>query len=98
MERAMPFLLQLPGMNPNVMGKKYAALLEMDPDEMMLEGIPSIQALNSMFGKMAAPTSGNPAEQGAQGGDNAERPPETAPGGQPAMPAGSEAGIGQVVN
>ena len=97
LERAMPFLLQLPGMNPMVIGRKYASLLELDPDEMMLDGIPSIQALNSMFGKMAAPTNTNPAEQGGQGGDNAAQPPGTAQGAQPAMPSGDEAGIGEAV-
>lgn len=98
LERAMPFLLQLPGMNPNVIGRKYATLLELDPDEMTLEGVPSIQAINSLFGKMGAPTSANPADQGGQGSDNTERPLDTEQGAQPAMPAGTEVGIGEAVH
>jgi len=101
MERGMPALLQMPNMNPVVLGRKYATLLDMDPDELILEGLPSIQALNAMFGKMggAGPMgSPAPAAQGPAGGDNQEQPPGMTPGPQPAQPSGDEIPAGEFIN
>ncbi len=98
MERGMPYLLQLPGINPMPVGKKYLQLLEMDDDleEAIVEGLPSISALNAMASKSAtlAPgqETGNPATspnaQGPAGAQNAPGPQqnENEPGGQPAYP------------
>ena len=79
MERGMPYLLQLPGVNPYPLGQRYADLLEIDLDEIIVEGMPSITALNAQNGS-AQPVSDDPNAQGGQGGDNA------------AMPAQNEAG------
>jgi hypothetical protein len=99
LERGMPALMQLPGINPTVLGRKYATLLDMNPDELVMDGLPSVQALNSMFGKMAGPPmSSAPDAQGGQGGANQEKPPEAAPGGQPAHPSGDEMTAGEHIN
>lgn len=93
LERAMPFVLQLPGFNPLPLAKKYAHLLDLDPEDAFVEGLPSITAMNqAMKPTMGAPPAGNdPNQQGSQGADNAERPPGNEPGAQPAFP-GPQAG------
>ena len=100
MERAMPYLLQMPGINPIPLAEKYATLLELDVEEMVAEGVPSIMALNAMMAKAAAiqPGSGAPSQQGgdpmnspeaqgAQGNLNGGNPQTQQAGPQPAMPA-----------
>lgn len=88
MERGMQYLVQLPGIPPAVLGRKYAELLNFDPDEFVIEGLPSITAINAMMSKMAQGGAGpnDPNAQGPQGGQNAEKGPGAAPGSQPAMP------------
>lgn len=88
MERGMPYLLQLPGMNPAPLGRKYANLLEIDMDDIVVEGLPSIQALNAQAGK--APTAGagtanDPAAQGNKGAANQTSTQTNEPGPQPAF-------------
>lgn len=101
LERALPYLIQLPGINPVPLAQRYADLLELDISDFVLEGMPSIQALNALFGRISAPT-GNPETdpnaQGGQGAMNAPSTQENEPGAQPAMPGGGEAGIGQAIN
>jgi len=99
LERAMPVVLQLPGTKPDPFVAKYAMLLDVDPEEAVAAGMPSIQAMNAMVGKMggaggpgAAPTgdpSTDPNMQGGQGAMNAAGPQQNAqtPGPQPAYPA-----------
>lgn len=92
MERGMPFLIQMPGVNPMVLGEKYANLLELDSDELFVPGLPSITAANSVAGKGGAePGTGDPQSdpnaQGAEGAANTEQPPGHEPGAQPAFPA-----------
>jgi len=91
MERGMPYLLQLPGVNPYPLGRRYADLLEIGFDEIIIEGMPSIQALNAQMGKAAvagaAGTEDDPAAQGGEGADNAPSTVVNEPGPQPSYQA-----------
>lgn len=88
-ERAMPFIAQLPGSSgiaPEVL-REYLDLLDIDVEDKTLEGLPSIQALNSMMAKPAGPPGAmdgdqqaagadprsDPTQQGAAGADNAQQ-------------------------
>ncbi len=90
MERGIPYLLQMPGVNPKVLVRKYTALLDMDADEISAEGLPSITALNALASKAAAGGGdpNDPKAQGPQGSQNTKGPQqnENEPGGQPAYP------------
>jgi len=90
MERGMPYILQLPGMNPTPIAKRYLDLLEIDLEEAIIEGMPSITALNSQMGSMGNTqgTGGpnDPNQQGDKGADNAEKPDQNEPGPQPGFP------------
>jgi hypothetical protein len=101
MERAMPVLIQIPGVNPTPLGRKYCDLLDLDFDEMMVEGMPSIVAMNAMAGKQAQGATGDPSTdpnaQGAEGGNNAAKPAEGQPGAQPEYP-GPQAGMSKIIN
>lgn len=101
LERALPYLLQIPGVNPNALARRYADLLELDIDDLIIQGLPSITALNALFGRVAPGTGDaqtDPNQQGAEGGQNAPNPEVNEPGAQPAMPGGQEMVSGQVVN
>ena len=96
MERGMPYLLQLPGVNPYPLGRRYADLLEIDLDDIVIEGMPSIQALNAQMAKPAEPglsdpkaagTENDPNAQGGNGANNQPSPQKNEPGPQPAFPA-----------
>lgn len=89
----MPFVLQLPGVNPVPWSQKYLDLLDVDAEDAIVEGLPSITAVNAMAGRAAAaqPGTGNPASdpaaQGSAGAQNAPQAPGTPPGPQAAFPA-----------
>jgi hypothetical protein len=85
-ERAAPYLIQLPGVNPIPFVKKALDLLDIDLEEGVAEGMPSIAALNSLAGTPPPPL-GGPAAQGPQGGNNQPQPGGNEPGAQPAYPA-----------
>ena len=94
MERGMPYLLQLPGVNPYPLGRRYADLLEIDLDDIVIEGMPSIQAINSMAGKAqtagaggagGAGTENDPNAQGVEGNNNQTSTQENEPGAQPSF-------------
>lgn len=90
LERAMPYLTQMPGVSPKPLAKKYAALLDLDPDELNAEGAPSMTAINAMMAKMAmggGAGPGDPAAQGAEGATNAPSTQTNEPGPQPGYPA-----------
>lgn len=92
MERAIPYLTQVPGVQPGPIVKKYAPLLDMDPEELYAEGMPSMTALNAMMAKMAVGGGmggGDPTAQaqGPQGSQNAPGTQTNEPGPQPAYPA-----------
>lgn len=91
LERGMPYLVQIPGLNPAVFAKRYLELLDIDVEDAFVEGLPSITALNAMMGKGAGQAgTGDPATdpgaQGAQGGQNAPQQPGRQAGPQPAFP------------
>lgn len=89
LERAMPYLQNLPGLNPAPIIRRYADLLDIDPEEMMAEGMPSMTAINAMMAKMAmGPTGGDPAAEGTAGATNAPTTQPNEPGPQPAYPTG----------
>lgn len=85
LERAMPFVQLIPGINPAPLAKKYVDLLDLDPEETVAEGMPSIAALNQMASKPVMAS--DPNAQGSQGADNSARPAGNEPGSQPAFPA-----------
>jgi hypothetical protein len=97
MERGMPYLVQIPGINPKGIAKKYVTLLDLDPDEIMIDGMPSIVAQNAMASKAAQQQPGtgdsesDPQQQGGEGAQNAPGPGpnQNEPGAQPAFPAPS---------
>jgi hypothetical protein len=93
-ERGAPFLLQMPELSPQWLGRRLLEALfeDVDIEEAFASGMPSITAMNAMASKAAAqPGTGDPATdpaaQGSEGGDNAERPPEEPQGPQPAYPS-----------
>ena len=93
MERAMPYLIQMPGVNPATVAKRYCDLLDLDAEEFLVDGLPSITAVNAMMTKQAGvqPGTGDPATdpnaQGDAGGENAPQAAQNEPGPQPAFPA-----------
>jgi hypothetical protein len=99
MERALPQLLQIPGVNPIPLARKYCDLLDLDLDEMIVEGMPSIVAMNQMVGKAMGAGAGaadDPNAQGPQGGNNAEKPAQGNEGPQPEYP-GPQAGLSRMI-
>jgi hypothetical protein len=104
-ERALPFLMQLPGSSAIAIPllKDYLNLLDIDVDELELKGMPSIQAVNAALMKPAQITADPnqntqgadprtaPDQQGAQGADNA---PQATPSGQGQAPYPTSAGLG----
>lgn len=89
MERGMPYLLQLPGVNPYPLAKRYADLLEINIDDIIVEGLPSITAINAQMGKNNTGQPGgeggpsDPNQQGNNGANNAPAPMGNEPGPQP---------------
>lgn len=95
MERGMPFITMLPNVNPVPIAKRYLGLLDIDVEEAIVEGMPSITALNAMASKPpAAPTGAGPDDpnaQGDKGGNNAPGPNQAnEPQGQPGYDAPGE--------
>jgi len=94
LERAWPALSQIPGINPEPLGAKYADLLDIDFADLSRAGTLSIVAQNAMAKPPAAPPqTTDPGQQGAHGAANAPQAPERPPGAQPAFPAPGEAGL-----
>lgn len=94
-ERAAPFLIQFDNVSMKPLAEKYASLLDLDPEELIIDGLPSQTALNAMASKLTSGGLGAPAgtpssvdqtAQGAQGGNNAPAAPAQEPGAQPAYP------------
>lgn len=87
MERGMPYLIQLPGVNPYPLGQRYADLLEIDLDEIIVEGMPSIQAMNAQLTQagpeQVSETGVDPNAQGQEGVANAPSTVQNEAGGQP---------------
>lgn len=87
MERGMPYLIQLPGVNPYPLAHRYADLLEIALDDIVIEGMPSIQAMNSQLGRASQGAGGpnDPNAQGNQGTNNQTSTQTNEPGSQPAF-------------
>lgn len=86
MERGMPYLIQLPGVNPYPLGQRYADLLEIDLEDIIVKGMPSIQALNAQMGNAqgdAAAAEGDPNAQGSEGVANNQSTVHNEQGAQP---------------
>ncbi len=92
MQMAMPFILQMPGINPIPFGEKYLDLVLPDGEveDAIVEGLPSMVAMNQMSAKPPVSPDGGPGgaaaeptAQGAQGGNNAPRAAGTQPGAAP---------------
>jgi hypothetical protein len=88
LERAWPVLSATPGINPQPVAKKLAHLLDIDVEELYVEGLPSFNAMNALMGK-PEPTSADPMAQGGMGAANAPSQPAPPQAGQPAYPAAS---------
>lgn len=86
MERGMPYLIQLPGVNPTPLARRYSDLLEIDLDDIIVEGMPSIQAINAQMGRMTQGAGGpnDPNAQGDQGVANQISTVHNEAGPQPA--------------
>lgn len=99
LERAAPFLLQTPGVNPTYLASKMLERLDddLDLEEAIVEGMPSIVAMNAAAGRQAQPATGDastdPTQQGGAGGQNAPRADRNEPGPQPAFPAPAQMGV-----
>jgi hypothetical protein len=99
LERVLPILLQIPGVNPAPIRDRIMMLSDIDPEETTAENMPSITALNAMMAKSGGPPGAGPglSPQGAA----SPNPPQNqgpagpinitqtnnAPGPQPGMPA-----------
>lgn len=55
LERAMPYLLQLPGINPVPLAQRYTDTLDLDIEDTVVEGLPSIQTVNTMASQPPPP-------------------------------------------
>lgn len=93
-ERIVPLALNIPGINPAFMAKKAVTLMDdsVDIEDAILDGVPSILAMNAALqaGAQAhapAPPSGTASDPAAQGGAGAGN----APAGQ-GVPGGPQAG------
>ena len=84
LERAMPFLLQIPGIKPEPLARKGLELIDIgvDTEDVIAEGMPSITAMNALVAKMGANPGGQPTgdpatdpnQQGGNGAQNAPGP------------------------
>jgi len=95
LERIAPILLQVPGIKPRWLAEKAIEIFdeEIDIDDAVADGLPSIIASNAMARGAMQPSTGDPAtdpnQQGAEGGSNAPQGPGMEGGPQPAFPAPS---------
>lgn len=88
MERLLPFLIQMPGIDPVMLAKEVIRRLDdrMDVASMVVASAPSIMAQNAMTQPAPADPANAPNAQGGQGANNAP----AAPGGS----GGSDAEFG----
>jgi len=90
-ERMLPYLLQLPGIDPKWVAKEVLKRLDdkLDVDSAMAENVPSIVSMNAVKNAEAAmgqmSNVANPGMQGAQGGNNVAAMPKPAGGSLPPM-------------
>jgi hypothetical protein len=92
MERGMPTVVQLPGVDPTPIAEEFLQLLDIDTEKAIVGGLPSIVAMNAMASKPSPqPGTGDPnSDPGAQGDKGPQNAPAAAqnePQSQPAYPA-----------
>lgn len=86
-ERAAPWVVQMPGVNPTPIAEKALDLLDIHTENRIIEGLPSITAINSAANKPPPQAAGqNPQDQGGEGAQNAPNPQANEPQAQPAFP------------
>jgi hypothetical protein len=87
MERMMPFLLQMPNIDPMSLAKEVLRRLDdrMDITSMVIANAPSIMAQNGMAQPAPANPANAPDAQGAAGGQNTPTAPGGAGGSGPAF-------------
>ena len=89
LQQLVPFLIQIPGVNPQWLGQKLIEAIDdsIDLTEAFTSNIPSIQMLNNAPPPQPGGTGEeDPAAQGAEGANNAEAPPVQPQGAMPALP------------
>lgn len=86
LERIMPYLIQMPGVNLTPVIRLGAEMLDLPVQQLLAEGAPSATALNAMMAKQMQAPAENPSQGGGKPGGQSPRPG----GAQPAMPAGGE--------
>lgn len=84
----MPFITQLPGMNPIPIAEFYAHNLELPLEDMVVEGLPSIQTINALAQQPPPPPPAPPAlthdaSTNVHIQHQAPKPPPIAGGGSP---------------
>lgn len=89
-ERITPILMQTPNINPSWVSKKVVRTIDdaVDLTEAIVEGMPSMTALNAMAGNPQPGTgdpASDPAQQGRAGADKTKNPQDTGGGGQPSF-------------
>lgn len=95
MERILPFILQVPNIDPMWLGRELLRRMDdkLDLTDAIIEGIPSITAMNGIASRPASPASGadgrssSPSAQGNEGANNAPPPAGGSQGPQPAFPS-----------
>lgn len=89
MQMMMPFLMQLPGLNPEWLAKEAVRRLDdrIDLAEALAAGMPSIMMMNQQKQLAQGEPGSDPNAQGQEGGNNAAKP-------GPDRPAGSTAPMG----
>lgn len=96
-ERAVPFLLQIPGIDPVPLARYGLRLLDdrIDLADFIRPGLPSITAMNSARAPSTGDPATDPAQQGPEGAGNAPST-QVRPGGpQPAYgPSGNDLPVG----
>lgn len=77
MERILPFLLQMPGIDPHWLAKEVLRRMDdrLDLTAAIAAGIPSIVSQNQMVQPTPADPGNDPNAQGPEGGSNAPAPP-----------------------
>ena len=88
-ERVLPYIMQIPGINPKWLAEKILVELDegIDLEEAVLDGMPSINAINGNM-KVGADPENNPNAQGDKGRMNVEaQQPGARTQSQPGYPA-----------
>lgn len=95
LERVSPFLLQIPGIDPEFLAKEYLRRLDdsIDLTEAIKAGVPSITAMNSQKQVGTGDASTDPNMQGNQGANNAPKARSSQGGSDAPMGANNMSGM-----